>query len=405
MLNETLKRGQIQAALNFWQYNARLDSAAFTELIKVEDMLPAIGLPADMPLLGWVFSERWAKANPLALTGYLAAAADARRLLANSPAEWQAIRTMTGAADDATLEKLRAAYRRGIVTSVPAAAELRRRSAAHGRPAHRNWRRRRGTARRHRAARHLLRRRRLLSWVFMGLVRVPLSETGLRLLSALLLLALWQAAALSGSTVLPGPVLVARTLIEDATEGCLLSDLGYTLARVGAAFAVAMAAGSAIGMLMGRSRSVDGLFDLWLVLGLNVPALVIIYLCYLWIGLDEAAAVAAVALNKVAQTAVILREGARSLDTSLLQVAEVLRLPWGRKMRRAYLPQLYPVFHGGDALGPVADLEDRAAWSNWSAAPTASASVSASISNFSTSPTSWPIRQASSRSCWRSKAW
>jgi NitT/TauT family transport system substrate-binding protein len=125
LLNETLKRGQIPAALNFWQYNARLDSTAFTELIKVEDMLPAIGLPADMPLLGWVFSERWAKTNPLALKGYLAAAADARRLLANSAAEWQAIRAMTGAADDATLEKLRAAYGRGIVTSVPAAADLR----------------------------------------------------------------------------------------------------------------------------------------------------------------------------------------------------------------------------------------------------------------------------------------
>ncbi len=61
---ETLKRGDIPAALNFWQYNARLDGAHFTELIKVEDMLPAVGLPADMPLLGWVFSERWAKAHP-----------------------------------------------------------------------------------------------------------------------------------------------------------------------------------------------------------------------------------------------------------------------------------------------------------------------------------------------------
>jgi NitT/TauT family transport system permease protein len=185
----------------------------------------------------------------------------------------------------------------------------------------------------------------------MGLVRVPLSDAGLRLFSALLLLALWQAAALSGSTLLPGPVTVARTLIADATQGPLLSDLGYTLARVAAAFVVAMAAGSAIGMLMGRSRPVDGLFDLWLVLGLNVPALVIIYLCYLWIGLDEVAAVAAVALNKVPQTAVILREGARSLDTSLLQVAEVLRLPWGRKMRRAYLPQLYPYFMAATRSG------------------------------------------------------
>lgn len=178
----------------------------------------------------------------------------------------------------------------------------------------------------------------------MSFARTSLNDTGLRLVSALLLLVVWQAASLSGSALLPGPAAVAHALIDDATNGYLFSDLGYTLARVAAAFAVAMAAGSAIGMLMGRSRRVDGLFDLWLVLGLNIPALVIIILCYLWIGLDETAAIAAVALNKIPQTATILREGARSVDTTLLQVAEVFGLPWPRKMRTTYLPQLYPYF-------------------------------------------------------------
>ena len=185
----------------------------------------------------------------------------------------------------------------------------------------------------------------------MAVARLSVNDTGLRLLSALLLLAVWQGAALSGSPLLPGPVTVARALVDDATQGYLLSDLGYTLARVVAAFVLAMAAGSAIGMLMGRSRPVDGLFDLWLVLGLNVPALVIIILCYLWIGLDETAAILAVALNKVAQTAVILREGARSVDTSLLQVADVFRLPWPRKLRQAYLPQLFPYFMAATRSG------------------------------------------------------
>lgn len=176
----------------------------------------------------------------------------------------------------------------------------------------------------------------------MSFARASFNDTGLRLVSALLLLAIWQAASLSGSALLPGPVAVARTLIDDAANEYLLSDLGYTLARVAASFIMAMAVGSAIGMLMGRSRRADGLFDLWLVLGLNIPALVIIILCYLWVGLNETAAIAAVALNKIPQTATILREGARSVDTSLLQVAEVFRLPWPRKMRSTYLPQLYP---------------------------------------------------------------
>ena len=39
---------------------------------------------------------------------------------------------------------------------------------------------------------------------------------------------------------------------------------------------------------------VNVFLDDWLVLGLNVPALVIIILCYVWFGLNELAAILAV---------------------------------------------------------------------------------------------------------------
>jgi NitT/TauT family transport system permease protein len=174
----------------------------------------------------------------------------------------------------------------------------------------------------------------------------------LRWLSAATFLVAWQvAAALAASPLLPGPAAVAAALIKLVASGRLLFDLGATLLRVVASFALAMAAGSAIGILMGRGRRVDAFFDLWLVLGLNIPALVIIYLCYLWGGLTELAAIIAVALNKVPNTATILREGARAVDRELLQVADVLRLSWGRRMRQVYLPQLYPYFTAATRSG------------------------------------------------------
>src|SRR6185437_10478941 len=52
LLNETLKRGDVPAAINFWQYNARLPEGEFVELVRVEDMLPALGLSPETPLLG-----------------------------------------------------------------------------------------------------------------------------------------------------------------------------------------------------------------------------------------------------------------------------------------------------------------------------------------------------------------
>jgi NitT/TauT family transport system permease protein len=170
-----------------------------------------------------------------------------------------------------------------------------------------------------------------------------LGDARLRWLSALTFLALWAAVAgMAAAPLLPGPVAVGVALVKRIASGELPLDLAATLLRVIASFALAMAAGATIGILMGRSRRVDAFFDLWLVLGLNVPALVIIYLCYIWGGLTEIAAIVAVALNKVPNTATILREGARAVDRELMQVADVLRLPPLRRLRRVYLPQLYP---------------------------------------------------------------
>ena len=82
--------------------------------------------------------------------------------------------------------------------------------------------------------------------------------------------------------------------------------------------------------------------DGWLVLGLNIPALVTIILCYVWFGLTDVAAITAVAINKIPTVIVTVREGARAVDRQLLEVAEVFRLSRTRTLFKVYLPQLYP---------------------------------------------------------------
>jgi NitT/TauT family transport system permease protein len=103
-----------------------------------------------------------------------------------------------------------------------------------------------------------------------------------------------------------------------------------------------MALGSAIGLLMGRWQIADRLGDPWLIVLLNLPALVIIVLAYVWAGLTETAAIAAVALNKLPIATVAVREGARSLDAALDEMAHVFRVPAWTRMRHIVLPQLAP---------------------------------------------------------------
>jgi NitT/TauT family transport system permease protein len=157
------------------------------------------------------------------------------------------------------------------------------------------------------------------------------------------LIAVWYAtAALLDSRVLPGPERVLAALEVAARQGDLFFHIGWTLGRVAAAFTLAMAIGLAIGIVMGRSPLINRMFDSWLILFLNVPALVVIILCYVWFGLTELAAITAVAINKIPNVAVTIREGARSLETDYFEMGQSFRLGRWSVLCHIVLPQLSP---------------------------------------------------------------
>jgi NitT/TauT family transport system permease protein len=165
----------------------------------------------------------------------------------------------------------------------------------------------------------------------------------LRLLSlAVFLFTWWATSLLAGDQMLPPPATVLGTIVVEARSGALFFNLGVTLARVALSFVLAMALGTAIGYLMGRVRTADRLGDPWLILLLNLPALVVIVLAYIWAGLTEVAAIAAIAINKLPNAVVTVREGARALDARLDEMASVFAIPRWRAFRHVVLPQLAP---------------------------------------------------------------
>lgn len=119
-------------------------------------------------------------------------------------------------------------------------------------------------------------------------------------------------------------------------------NIAITSLRVAAAFVVSMFAGSAIGYIAGRSPRADTLIDPWLIILLNLPVLVVVVLCYIWIGLNDVAAILAVALAKAPTVIVTVREGARALDPGFDELASVYRLPMGQRLGRIIIPQLAP---------------------------------------------------------------
>jgi NitT/TauT family transport system permease protein len=144
--------------------------------------------------------------------------------------------------------------------------------------------------------------------------------------------------------MLPAPLTVISVIGAELWSGALFLNLAITLARVGTSFVLAMVLGTALGVAMGRNKAIDRFFDPLIIMLLHLPALVVIVLAYVWLGLNETAAIGAVALNKLPNTTVTLREGARALDKSLDEMAHVFDLPLSKKVRHVVLPQLAPYF-------------------------------------------------------------
>lgn len=164
-----------------------------------------------------------------------------------------------------------------------------------------------------------------------------------RCLSLSILLVIWQMSVVwFEPALLPSPLAVFRNLGVAIQSGELLHHLGITLQRVAISFVLAMALGILLGLVMGHFRRVDLWLDGILTLALNIPALVTIILCLMWFGLNEFSAILAVIINKAPNVAVTLREGAKAIDTNLMNVARAYRLSVFRTFTKVYLPQLYP---------------------------------------------------------------
>ncbi|MGZ5013501.1 MAG: ABC transporter permease [Methylobacter sp.] len=165
-------------------------------------------------------------------------------------------------------------------------------------------------------------------------------------------LAIWQGLAVYlNSNTLPAPEAVARVFWQACMSGQLPFHLGVTLLRLVVSFTIAMLLGCAIGIVLGRNKKLDAFFDNWLVIFLNVPALVTIILCYVWFGLVESAAILAVVINKLPNVIVTIREGTRTLDQDLLDMACCYRFGRRKTLVHVIWPQLHPFVMGATRSG------------------------------------------------------
>jgi NitT/TauT family transport system substrate-binding protein len=114
LLNEKVQDGELDAVLNYWHFAARLDAKGYRQLVGIEEAIGELGVASVPPQLGYVFYQSFADANPQLIAAFAEASRAAKELL-KGDAEWERIRPLTKAEDDATFEALKRRYRAGII--------------------------------------------------------------------------------------------------------------------------------------------------------------------------------------------------------------------------------------------------------------------------------------------------
>jgi len=175
----------------------------------------------------------------------------------------------------------------------------------------------------------------------------------LTLASYLSLLLVWVLAARAAPNLIPGPVETLHFVAREYQRGVLIKHLLVTTQRVLSAFAVGMVIGVAAGAAMGASKRVDDLLQGWLVVLLTIPRILLFVVAYLTIGLSDQALVVALVITIVPTIVVAVREGARAIDGSLVEMARAFRRSPAATWLHVVLPQLVP-YIVGTARGALA---------------------------------------------------
>jgi NitT/TauT family transport system substrate-binding protein len=117
LLSQQLEDGNVDAVLTFWHFAAKLEAKGMRRVVDVGQIAGELGIAAKVPQIGYVFNDDWVKSHPGAIKKFNDALLEAKAILGKSDEEWERIRPLTKAKDEATFGALKKGYRDGIPTS------------------------------------------------------------------------------------------------------------------------------------------------------------------------------------------------------------------------------------------------------------------------------------------------
>ncbi len=130
-------------------------------------------------------------------------------------------------------------------------------------------------------------------------------------------------------------------------DGTLLAHALHSIRLVGMGFAVAVAIGVPLGLLMGWSRKAEALINPIFLLIRPIPPLAWIPLAILWLGLGDAAKIMVIWFAAFVPAVINSFAGVRTLERPLLEAARMLGTPAWRFLTEVLTPAASPMIFTG----------------------------------------------------------
>jgi ABC-type nitrate/sulfonate/bicarbonate transport system permease component len=158
----------------------------------------------------------------------------------------------------------------------------------------------------------------------------------------------WQvgASALAPSYI-ARPLRTAGEIPAVFSDQQFLSGTGSTLLAVLEGLAIAVLAGTATGLVMGRVRDIDRALRLYVDSFYAMPLVALVPLLTVWFGYTPTARLAVVVIEATLPITFSVAEGGRSLESSYVEVARAYRAPWWRVWAGVALPASVPYLLSG----------------------------------------------------------
>ena len=165
---------------------------------------------------------------------------------------------------------------------------------------------------------------------------------------------LWQLLAVYSDIpqlFLPSVTDVFRGLKEMHDEGILWGNLGISawIYTVGLLISIVIAV--PLGLFIGGVRIVDRVLSPYVWAVYTTPRLILMPLILLWVGINDTARVVIIVLSAVPATLVVVMEGVKTVDTSLLRAARSFGASRMRLFQSVVLPSTVPFVATGIRMG------------------------------------------------------